>query len=260
MNHTFLITGISRVVLVGKEEYKAPRFSFSGPLPANELIFHFSGDATVHFNGKRLKTEKDTIRFLPKGAFSEYVVDSAKSGECILICFDTDHPVAEEAFVMRCQKSDAVGALFKKLFSVWVGRGEGYYFECISLLYKIFAELQKQNYMPENQYRVLKPVLDYISTHFLDRKIYADDLAACSGVSYSYIKRLFAKKFGMSPTQYMIGMKINYARDLLQMGTYSVTQVAERCGYADVYYFSRQFKEHVGISPTVFIEKYKSSK
>lgn len=260
MNEHFIITKINRIILVGKDEYKEATTSFSHELKSNELIFHLSGETTVHFNGKRLETKENTIRFLPKGPNTEYIVDRKVKGECIDVFFDTDYPICQNAFVMKSPKSDAMRNLFKKLFTVWVAKDDGYYFECISLLYKIFAELQKQNYIPENQYRAIKPAIEFIETHFLDRKISMNDLADCCSISYSYLKKLFIKKFGMPPTKYIITLKINYACDLLLSGLYNVTQIAEICGYNDLYFFSRQFKEYIGISPSEYIEKYKSSK
>jgi AraC-like DNA-binding protein len=153
-----------------------------------------------------------------------------------------------------------VGGLFKKLFSVWVGRGEGYYFECLSLLYKIFAEINRQDYIPEKQYQAMKPAIEYITEHFLDKKLSVDTLAARCGISSSYLKKLFIRKFAMPPSQYIINLKLNYACDLLRSERYSISQVAEICGYTDIYFFSRQFKAHIGISPSVFLKNYKSSK
>ena len=214
----------------------------------------------MRFNGKVMETEAGTIRFLPKGENREYTVCRKEKGECIDVFFDTDRPISEEAFVFQCTKSDGIGSLFKKLFSVWVVKGEGYYYECISLLYKIFAELQKQNYIPERQYQAMRPAIQHIEEHFLENKISVETLAALCGISPSYLKKLFIKKFGVPPTKYIIGLKINYACDLLQSGLYNVTQIADMCGYTDIYFFSRQFKEYMGISPSAFADKYKSSK
>lgn len=260
MNTDFLITDISRIVYVGEEEYTEPKTVFENTSSVNQLIFHFSGVATVHFNEWTLKTRPNTIRFLPQGKITKYEVVREKSGACIDICFTTDKPVSAEAFTMAISADKKLGALFKKAFAVWVAKGDGYYFECISLIYKIFAEMQKENYIPEKQYLQIKPVIDYINEHFLDKKITTEDLLKNSQISYSYLKRLFIKKFGISPTKYIITLKINYSCDLLQSGKYTVSQVAEICGYSDIYFFSRQFKEYLGISPTEFMNKYKSSK
>lgn len=260
MNTNFIITDIHRVILVGKEEYPEPRTVFSHNLSTNELIFHFSGNDTVYFNGKTLHTEENTIRFLPAGETREYIVERHAPGECIDIFFNTDVPVSEEAFVLKITNSTALGNYFKKLFALWVAKNDGYYFESISLLYKIFAELQKQNYIPENQYKAIKPALDYIEEHFLTGKISVPDLAKRCQISESYLKKLFIKKFGIPPVKYIIQMKINYACDLLSSQRYTVTQVSAICGYENPFFFSRQFKEYAGISPTDFASKCKSSK
>ena len=260
MNNKFAVTDIKRVILVGKDEYKETVTSFANTTCSNELIFHLSGESTVFFNGKQLDITKDSIRFLPQGNIHEYIVKRKERGECIDIFFDTDVPIADEAFVIRPRQGEKIKALFKKIFAVWVAKDDGYYFECVSILYKILAELEKKNYIPENQYSAIKPAIAYIEKHFLGKKITAEELVSCCTISYPYIKKLFVKKFGMSPIRYSIQLKINYACDLLRSELYTVTQIAELCGYNDIYFFSRQFKEYVGISPTDFLQKYKSSK
>lgn len=260
MNYGFIITGIGRVILVGKDEYPTMKTSFTGDLNYNELIYHLSGKSTVYFNGKVLETEENTIRFLPKGENREYIVERKERGECIDICFDTDLPLSDEAFIVKIAENTTIVNLFKKLFSIWVSKNDGYYFECISLLYKIFAEMQKKNYIPQNQYDLIKPAIEYVEENFLANKISVPFLADHCGISEAYLKKLFIKKFGMSPIKYIIRLKINHACDLLRSKQYSITQVAEHCGYENVYYFSRQFKEYVGTSPSVFVERYKSSK
>ena len=260
MQPDFLITSIKRVIFVGKNEYQEMDTVFRQPLKSHELIFNFSGQSTVYFNGKVLHVEENTIRFLPKGENREYIVSRKIRGDCIDVFFDTDRPVAAEAFVTGCQQSEAVGHLFKKIFSLWVAKGEGYYFECMSLLYKIFAQISRENYIPDGQYRAIKPAIDHIETYFRDEKLSVEGLAQLCGISDSYLKKLFIRKFGMPPSKYVISLRIHYACDLLQTGFYSVARVAELCGYRDIYFFSRQFKKYMGVSPSEFAKKYRSSK
>lgn len=260
MNNTFAITGISRIIFVGKDEYKEPVLSFNTDLQHNELIYYLSGGADIKFNGLHLKREKDSINFLPKGKTDEYIVYNREKSECIDIFFDTDIPVSNVAFVQKIQNNVTVANLFKKAFSAWVAKNDGYYFECISLLYKIFAEMQKESYIPEKQYKAIKPAIDYIGENFLKEKISITKLTEQCGISESYLKTLFIKKFGVSPLQYIIQLKVNYACDLLKSERYSISQVAEKCGYSNVYFFSRQFKSYARITPSQFVAKYKSSK
>ncbi len=260
MKQDFIITRIKRVILVGKNEYPQSKTTFTNQLESSELIYHFSGKSIVYFNGKMLDIQEDTIRFLPKVENREYIVERKESGECVDIFFDTDIPISDEAFIVKATKNANIGNLFKKIFSIWVSKNDGYYFECIALLYKIFAEMQKQNYIPQNQYNLIKPAIEYIEENFLGSKISVNFLANKCGISEVYLKKLFIKKFNMPPVKYIIQLKINHACDLLRSQRYSITQVAELCGYDNIYFFSRQFKEYVGTSPSVFIKKYISSK
>ena len=124
----------------------------------------------------------------------------------------------------------------------------------MSLLYEIFAKMQTNNYISLNQYDMIKPALKYIEENFLKEKISVSHLADICGISEAYLNRLFVKRFNVSPSKYIIGLKINYACDLLQSGRCNITHVSEMCGYCDVYYFSHQFKEYTGITPTTFIK------
>lgn len=260
MEEKFLITEIDRIIFVGEEEYTERKTVFGHNITSNELIFHFSGKATVYFNDKVLKTGPDIIRFLPEGKTTKYEVVREKSGACIDICFKTDRPISDEAFTLDVNGNKKLAALFKKIFSVWVAKSDGYYFECTSLLYKIFAELQKQNYIPEKQFVHIKPVADYINENFLSKNITLQELISLTDISYSYLKRLFIKRYGLPPKKYIIQLKINHACDLLKSDMYTVTQISEICGFRDVYFFSRQFKEYMGLTPTEYISKYNSSK
>lgn len=261
MNFDFTITGIHRVIMVGREEYPEQITEFnSKSLRHNELIYNLNGQSRVFFNGKELLNAEKNIRFLPKGECFEYRVERLECGECIDVFFDTDVPISDEAFMLDVSKRESIEPLFKKIFCTFVAKDEGYNFECISLLYKIFAELQKTSYIPENKFRLIKPALEIIQSDFLTREIHTGELACVSGISETYLKRLFGERFGVSPKKYIIQMKINHAAELLRLGSYSVSEVTSMCGYSDIYFFSRQFKAYMGISPSAFMLKYTSSK
>ena len=260
MEEKFIITDIHRVAMVGKSEYPDMKTSFSPNLKYNELIFHYSGQNTVYFDDLVMEESANTIRFLPKGVAKRYEVVRKERGECIFVCFCTDRPVSDCAFCIEASQNEKLGGLFKKLFTTWVGKNSGYYFESVSILYKIFAELQNDNYVPQRHYLKIKPAVDMIHERFLYEDIQIEKLSSLCGVGESYFQRLFKEKFGMPPKKYIIQLKINHACELLRLERYSVTQISEICNFSDVYFFSRQFKERMGITPTQFIKNYKSSK
>jgi len=260
MEEKFVITEIKRIVMVGKNEYSEPMLSFGHTLHYNELIFHFSGHAMVFFDDLVLETKPNTIRFLPKGETKRYDVLRQERGECIDVFFSADRPLSSQAFVMNVAQSEKLGALFKKLFSTWISKKEGYYFESVSLLYRIFAEMQKDTAKPSRHKLKIAPAMDIIHSDFLKRDFSLSELAAICKMGESYFQKLFKEIHGISPKKYIIQLKINHACDLLRLERYTVTQIAELCNFSDVYFFSRQFKEYMGITPTQFIKKYRSSK
>ena len=102
--------------------------------------------------------------------------------------------------------------------------------------------------------------MEMIHDEFMIRDFSLCELATACGMGESYFQKLFKEIHGISPKKYIIQLKINHACDLLRLERYTVTQIAELCNFSDIYFFSRQFKEYMGITPTQFIEKYRSSK
>ena len=77
------------------------------------------------------------------------------------------------------------------------------------------------------------------------------ELAEMCNLSYSHFKRLFITQFGISPKKYIINMRMEYALILLQNHQMTISQIAEMCGYENVYYFSNAFKNYFGYPPTI---------
>ena len=75
---------------------------------------------------------------------------------------------------------------------------------------------------------------------------------------YDYLRKLFKREIGMSPLEYMTNLRMKSAEKLLTAmwsNEYTISEIAQMCGFEDALYFSRVFKKHFGCSPTKFVKK-----
>ena len=76
-------------------------------------------------------------------------------------------------------------------------------------------------------------------------------LAQEVGLSANHLSRRFQATYSVTFKDYLNAIRIHYAQRLLQSG-WSVKRTAEECGFQDVYYFGRVFKQRCNISPGQF--------
>lgn len=78
------------------------------------------------------------------------------------------------------------------------------------------------------------------------------DIASAVYLNQSYLSRLFKRETGMSITDYMIRLKMEKAKELLNKPGMKVYEVAESLGYESVSHFNRLFKRETGMNPKEF--------
>ena len=91
----------------------------------------------------------------------------------------------------------------------------------------------------------------YILKEF-GRSLSLMDLATAAGVSQQQLLKLFRNFIGASPTQYLYGQRLCVAAEKLAHTGLPIKEVAEACGFANEFHFSRKFKEAYGKSPRVW--------
>lgn len=83
----------------------------------------------------------------------------------------------------------------------------------------------------------------------ITENITLDELANVCGASKKTVENMFRKNTGKGAIEYFIELKIEKAKQYLREENYNITQIAELLGYANIHYFSRQFKKVTGMSP-----------
>ena len=76
-----------------------------------------------------------------------------------------------------------------------------------------------------------------------------DALCQTFSLSRRTLQRGFSDYTGVSPQQYLARLRLLQSRYQLRFTSDSVNEIASRCGFGDVSYFSRAFRRQFGVSP-----------
>lgn len=94
----------------------------------------------------------------------------------------------------------------------------------------------------------IKQVLDYIDAHY-GEKISVEDGAKLCFYSNSHFMKYFRQYMGMSFTQYLNDYRLGKAREYLLSTREPVTGIAQRCGFDNLSYFNRLFRQKYHQTP-----------
>ena len=104
----------------------------------------------------------------------------------------------------------------------------------------------------------LLPAIDYIN-RFYDRDISSNELAGICKLSVSHFRRVFKEKMNLTPLKYRETVRIYWAKKLLISDLFTVSEIALKLGYYDVYHFSKDFKKYTNMSPKEYIRNYRTN-
>lgn len=96
-------------------------------------------------------------------------------------------------------------------------------------------------------------VVDYIKKN-LHQKLSIDSIAKLAYVSKSNFFKMFKDELGTSPNDFILQERINRAKELLASNN-SIKETAFQTGFSDTNYFTRVFKQLVGVTPKSYQNK-----
>ncbi len=106
-----------------------------------------------------------------------------------------------------------------------------------------------------NSQKLLDSAVKFIETHYNDPKISMETVCDELGLSISYMSLLFKKNRETTFVKYLTMIRIEKAKELLKLTGDRIVEIALKCGFKDVYYFSHCFKRYVGLSPKKYREE-----
>jgi len=93
----------------------------------------------------------------------------------------------------------------------------------------------------------------YLKAH-ISEPLTLEQIGEACAMSVSKLKRLCTEQCGCAPITYLISLRIAEAKRMICETSMNFTQIAEALGFGSVHYFSKQFKDKTGMTPSKYAE------
>ena len=233
-----------------------------------ELLYFIKGGASIYCGGEEILTEDGDLivcaaNELHRGDFRETGVHYF----CIQIppeCY-TWQGTQRQYILPKCIRGDAlIGSMCEEIFSVFWKRSDGYKWETMGKVFCLIGYLidhysigsmdEKEFSTHTKKLENFNHLIDYIEKNHT-APLTTRDMAAQAHMSEHYFCHMFKQSAGVSFISYLNSVRVRKAADLLANSRLSITDVAEKAGFSDVNYFSRVFKQNIGLSPRHYRER-----
>ncbi len=131
-----------------------------------------------------------------------------------------------------------------------------------SQLYALLAFLMEKSSNPVTIYgnfQYVQKAIEFIELHYTE-KITVEDIATYVEISRTTLYRAFIDNHSISPLDYLTEYRIRVACNLLEKGNPSIKELSYAAGFNSPFYFSTVFKRLIGISPSDYKSRHKTSK
>ncbi|MDQ0901102.1 response regulator [Paenibacillus sp. V4I7] len=125
--------------------------------------------------------------------------------------------------------------------------------DMIQYLKRLFREEQndQQHVSIQPGRSTFSAMLEYINEHFSE-DITILGISKRFNLNPNYISQLFRKELDKTFTEYMTGLRMSRASELLKTTSIPINEIADQVGYRDYFYFSKMFKKMMGVPPRTY--------
>ncbi|QJC50545.1 response regulator [Paenibacillus albicereus] len=107
--------------------------------------------------------------------------------------------------------------------------------------------------------KAIEVALQYISAHYREESLSLERIAAVVYLNPVYFSQLFKQKTGQGFKDYLIGLRLEDARQLLRESDLKLGEIAERIGYQDMRHFTQVFRKRFNMTPTEYRQEKKNT-
>lgn len=101
----------------------------------------------------------------------------------------------------------------------------------------------------------MKQMLRFVEEHYAE-ELTVEKIAGCVALSESACLRSFRQLLGTTPIQYVKQYRIEKAAELLLTTRLHTGEIGAECGFADMSYFTKTFREHMHCTPREYRQRF----
>lgn len=105
---------------------------------------------------------------------------------------------------------------------------------------------------------IISEIKEYVAENF-DKNITLAELSSRFYINLHYLSQLFKEKTGQTYLHYLMQLRVNRSKELLEKSELKVYEICQLVGYTDATYFSKLFEKFVGCRPSVYRKKFSKS-
>lgn len=230
-------------------KFTAEKTRFETKNRNNHIIgIHLSGSSVHYFKNRKFTIDENCVYFLNQK--DDYKVKVLEKGVAFSVHFTTYEPIDTESFCIKTAKANEIVRLLNLIEKGFLSKNNE--LSLMSDVYGLCSELNRiyqKSYFPKDKRMIAAE--KYINIHFTEN----DCLSAAvkqSSLSRRRFNELFKACFGLTPNKYLTSLKIEYAKKLISTNYLSISQISEMCGFSDIYYFCKVFKNETGTTPAKY--------
>jgi AraC family transcriptional regulator, arabinose operon regulatory protein len=230
-------------------------------VPQTILIYNIGGKGLITIGQTSYEIPPDHFFLIPSDMPHAYHADDQQPWSIYWIHFTGSKSglfsrVALQPILIERSKNSRINERLELFSEIFKNLDRGFSIEtleytnlCMNHLLATFTHVGQFRLM--NEIREKDPVGQCINFMLenLNRKLKLEDMAIEVNLSASHFSRLFTNRTGHSPIDYFIQLKIQRACRFLDNTGWSIAEVARETGFEDQFYFSRQFRKVMNMSP-----------
>lgn len=228
--------------------------------PGQDVLYCLSGGGSVETLGQRVEVKAGQLVWIANEAPHVHFADPHAPWTLLWFRLDGPDPAAmrEKLFgdtFPRASFAEATGpiAWFDKLFATMRNRDPGLDLRLNHLVAEFLTIVDRALAGSATQaYPAPLAAVTGAMRADLGRTWSAAELSAVTGLGASQTRRLFHKHLRTSPRQWLIRERLMHVQSLLTQDDKPLAEIADVCGFCDVYHLGREFKRSVGIAPAAW--------